>query len=152
MDDPAGRSRTGRLYGRLACVAVAGVIFGCGRGDLPELGTVTGTVTENGKPLADAWIEFEPEKGRLSAGRTDVEGKYTLEYTHDAEGAIVGSHTVKIGVGGQELAGAHTSAMRNAKLQVRRQVYEKKGVAVEVGDNTLDFEIAEGNEYEGGGQ
>ena len=40
---------------------------GCGEGapsDTPELGSVTGTVTMDGKPLANVTVTFEPETGK----------------------------------------------------------------------------------------
>lgn len=123
-------------------------MVGCGGpDDQPELGTVTGTITQNGKPLADAWVEFVPEKGRLSAGRTDAEGRYSLQYTFDAPGAKVGTHTVKIGVGGGQPAGGHSREAVAATA--RKQVFEKSGITVDSGENVLDFEITEGNEYQG---
>ena len=89
---------SGRLNpsGVLLCI-VALVIAGCGRSDLPELGSVSGTVTLNGSPLADAIVNFTPEQaGRPSTGQTDSSGQYTLIYVADAEGAVVGTHSVTI--------------------------------------------------------
>lgn len=131
---------------RFSIVFISGLIGCGGPGDRPELGTVSGTVTDGGEPLPNAWIEFEPEKGRLSAGRTDEEGAYSLQYTYDTEGAVVGRHTVKIGTGGDQME-SHSMAARNSTGRVRQQLYEATGIAVESGDNTLDFDISEGNEY-----
>ena len=77
----------------LLCVATF-LIAGCGRSDLPELGTVSGTVSLDGKPLADAIVNFTPEQGgRPSTGQTDTTGHYTLVYVADAEGAVVGTQS-----------------------------------------------------------
>ena len=60
----------------------------CGGGsDTPPLGTVTGVVTLDDKPLSDAEVTFQPEKGRPSLGKTDSEGNYTLVYTASDNGA-----------------------------------------------------------------
>jgi hypothetical protein len=78
----------------LAGVAIAGC--GGGPGDQPDLGYVEGTVKLDGKPLAGAKIYFQPEKGRMSEGKTDANGHYVLEYTTDTQGAKLGKHSVRI--------------------------------------------------------
>jgi hypothetical protein len=67
---------------------------GCGRGDLPPLGRVGGTVTLDGKPLAGVIINFKPEVGRMATATTDKDGKYELEYTYGNSGSKVGPSTV----------------------------------------------------------
>jgi hypothetical protein len=80
----------------LLCVAAASVA-GCGRSDIPELGTVTGTVMLNNQPLADAIVSFTPqESGRPSSAQTDATGRYSLIYVADVDGAIVGKHSVTV--------------------------------------------------------
>lgn len=74
----------------LACLA------GCGGSDGPELAEVYGYVKLDGQPLPGATVEFQPEQGSPSLGETDEEGYYTLKYTFDTDGAMVGRHTVKI--------------------------------------------------------
>ncbi len=69
---------------------------GCGRGNYPEVATVTGTVTLDGKPLEDAEITFAPKDGRASSGRTDAKGQYSLSYTKNIRGAVLGEHRVMI--------------------------------------------------------
>jgi hypothetical protein len=78
------------------CACAIWTMTGCGRSDLPELGSVTGTVTLQGKPLADAIVTFSPENGRPSKGTTDDSGRYELIYTQDAKGAMIGTHRVQI--------------------------------------------------------
>lgn len=83
---------------RTLLLLVGAVCFaGCGKSDLPELGEVSGVVTLDGAPLADAIITFTPSgAGRPSTARTDEDGHYELLYLADAPGALVGSHTVTI--------------------------------------------------------
>jgi len=69
---------------------------GCGRGNYPEVATVTGIVTLDGKPLEDAEITFAPKDGRASSGRTDARGQYALSYTKNIRGAVLGEHRVMI--------------------------------------------------------
>ena len=62
------------------------------------MGTVTGTVTYQGKPVVKAAVSFIPlEKGTLAAvGVTDGSGKYVLRSSGESEGAIVGTYQVTI--------------------------------------------------------
>lgn len=66
---------------------------------------VSGTVTLDGYPLADATLTFQPitEKGAAaqsgigSFGKTDQQGRYTLRLIQpDEPGALVGKHTVTL--------------------------------------------------------
>lgn len=88
------------LSGRIAatCLAVIALIglVGCGSGS--GVAPVSGTVTLDGQPLANALVSFYPqdEGKRFSTGTTDAAGHYELVYTNDQHGAAVGKHTVKI--------------------------------------------------------
>jgi len=58
------------------------VIFGCGDPNAPPLHPVSGTVTLDGKPLANAGVMFLPRgdtRGNACVGLTDPSGKYTLK-------------------------------------------------------------------------
>lgn len=134
----------GRRWAAVGASVVLLLVLGCGApDDQPELGEVSGTITKGGEPLADAWVEFLPKEGRLSAARTDANGKYVLNYTYEAPGAKVGTHTVKIGIGGK---GYDPTDYQSLGGQQRKLLLEKSGVTVKPGENTLDFEINEGNE------
>ena len=69
---------------------------GCSQGSGVELVPVEGVVTLDGKPVEGAEVLFRPESGRPSAGRTDAEGKYALNYTREEMGAVPGQHQVLI--------------------------------------------------------
>ena len=76
--------------------------IGCGAEESVKLAPVSGQVTLDGSPLADATVSFQPETigeeiSPSSFGRTDQEGQYTLEVVTDGEsGTIVGKHKVLI--------------------------------------------------------
>jgi hypothetical protein len=79
------------------------LILGCSSGT--KLAPVSGTVTLNGKPLAGASVNFEPqssgEKKSLEAplnstGKTNDKGEYSLETIKGQKGAVVGKHKVYI--------------------------------------------------------
>ncbi|MCS7239330.1 MAG: carboxypeptidase-like regulatory domain-containing protein [Thermoguttaceae bacterium] len=76
--------------------AVLAIIVGCGRSDLPPLGTVSGTVTLNGQPLEGVTVMFQPVQGRPSLGQTDANGAYELRYMAGVKGAVVGKHRVEV--------------------------------------------------------
>ena len=71
---------------------------GCASRDdsLPNLGEVSGTVTMNDKPLANASVSFESEGGQVSFGKTDEQGHYELNYRDGVMGAEVGTNKVRI--------------------------------------------------------
>lgn len=77
------------------------LVGGCGSS---KTAPVSGRVTLNGKPLANASITFAPigskgnqEPGPSSAGKTDADGRYTLELIgQDGRGAMIGRHKVMI--------------------------------------------------------
>ena len=80
-------------------IAVVAVAVGCGDGveDYPDMGTVTGTVTLDGKPLANAAVTFVPQGAtRLSSASTDSDGYYELVYSVSKNGAKTGEHKVRI--------------------------------------------------------
>ena len=75
------------------------IMAGCPGGTGVDMGAVTGTVTLDGAPLADATVEFQPNMetgGSPSYGSTDAAGEYELMFTFDKKGAMLGSHTVRI--------------------------------------------------------
>lgn len=84
----------------ITCVVV---LAGCGKGKKGptfDLTPVAGTITLDGKPLADAEVAFylqgTPPAGYYgSAARTDAEGKYQL-LTGVAHGAVPGNYKVTV--------------------------------------------------------
>jgi hypothetical protein len=75
-----------------------GFLAGCGGGEesAHETVVVTGTVTVNNSPVEGAIVSFHPEKGRVATGKTDSEGKYTLQTFKANDGATLGKHKVTI--------------------------------------------------------
>lgn len=69
--------------------------FGCGSSG-PEIAHVSGRVTMDGKPLANASLIFIPEDGRPAGARTDADGRYALNFTEGRRGAIPGKNVVRI--------------------------------------------------------
>ena len=99
-----------RLHSVAAFGLLAAGIAGCGGGG-PKYVKVSGTVTLDGKPLADAVVQFAPKgtkennsPGKSSSGYTDKDGHFVLKVSNeDKEGALVGTHVVRINMKGQEM-------------------------------------------------
>src|SRR5690242_5652638 len=83
------RLRVSFLWTVLAAAA------GCGPSG-PDIAHVSGRVTMDGKPLANATVVFIPEDGRPAGARTNAAGDYVLNFTEGRRGAIPGKNTVRI--------------------------------------------------------
>ena len=95
-------------WGRAAgCLFVAAAYFatsGCGqKEEIPELVSVTGKVTFQGQPLANASISFVPaDEDKESTlvvrphGQTDEQGQYELSWHGDHDGAPPGKYQVMV--------------------------------------------------------
>ena len=99
---------------------------------------VSGTVTLDGKPLADARVIFEPaEGGRASTGLTNAEGKYELIYIRKDKGAKLGPHLVRISVTNPDAANRELLPARyNAQTTLRADV--------KPGSNEINFTLTSG--------
>lgn len=84
-------------FGWLFSIVPILCLTGCGSSG-PALGTVTGTVTLDGKPVPAALVTFISKEadGTSSYGKTDANGKYQLEFTTERFGAMLGNHDVVI--------------------------------------------------------
>ena len=85
------------------CLTVIGAVLmlsvaGCpgSSADVPDLATVSGTVTMGGEPLGGALVEFMSAGGQIGSAVTDASGKYELAYKGDTKGAEIGENTVRI--------------------------------------------------------
>ena len=75
--------------------------WGCG--GTQKIANVSGKVTLDGKPLANATVTFQPfppegsiEAGEASIGKTNEKGEFTLTTLSGSKGAKVGKHHVLI--------------------------------------------------------
>jgi hypothetical protein len=109
-------------------------LIGCGRGNYPEVATVTGVVLLDGKPLEGAEVTFAPLEGRSSTGLTDHTGKYSLSYTKKVRGAVLGQHTVKISKVVQDFSKSPTK-YDAAVNQAQNNLLKSQGIPLVVGKN-----------------
>jgi hypothetical protein len=131
-------------------------LSGCGqRGDAPELGHVTGTVTLDGKPVYGTAIVFNPDNGRPARGRTDLDGKYELTYIRKTKGAKIGHNRVEIAPNeeDEEDAEEQANAGEDTSTPKRRRARDKVVIParyntkseleadVKPGENVFDFKL-----------
>ena len=113
----------------LCCLLLAG----CGSGH--DLGTVSGTVTYDGKPISGLIVNFVPDSGgRTSGGSTDSDGKFLLLYNPQNAGALVGKHEVRISVQGK---------LAKSLANSRGPVIVFKDIEVVSGSNEFDLKLEE---------
>jgi hypothetical protein len=123
------------------------VCLGCGKGDMPDLGQVEGTVTLDDAPLANAIVTFQPEHARPSYGKTDSSGHYELVYTDGNNGAVLGTHTVTIST---KADGDPDQGIKSAPETVpsKYNTTTELTATVEAGDNTADFKLESGGKID----
>jgi len=132
--------RAGLCVCLLAGLMIAATV-GCGDAG-PELGTVSGTVTLDAQPLADAYVEFQPAEGRASGGMTDAAGAYSLDFVAGEKGALPGEHTVRItteNVLTDPETGEPIDSPERAPAKYNQNTELK--ATVTTGSNTIDFAL-----------
>ncbi|WP_231753254.1 carboxypeptidase-like regulatory domain-containing protein [Rosistilla carotiformis] len=102
---------------------------------------MTGTVTLDGQPLADAVVSFQSkDAGRVASGATDAAGNYTIYLLNDIEGAPVGTNQVMIVTakpGDDAIPGSAKPEVLPAKYNAESEL----SADVQPGDNQFDFEL-----------
>lgn len=118
------------------------LLASAGCGGTYNLGQVDGTITLDGKPLAEAGVAFTPlnagAESPASSGLTDSDGKYSLSLVIDqTPGALVGQHKVVVSKGFESSSDVATPReLANASLPFHDFTFE-----VESGSNTADFNL-----------
>ncbi|QDU10816.1 carboxypeptidase-like regulatory domain-containing protein [Gimesia aquarii] len=132
---------------RLCCVlpiTMCVLLFFSGCSDSgPKVARVTGTVMMDGSPLADAIVSFEPTgPGRPSIGNTDANGYYRLQYTTDLDGALLGTHTVRIStkqfVYNEDVG---DDRPRPERVPPKYNIESSLNAIVESGGSEIDFDL-----------
>jgi hypothetical protein len=125
--------------GSLLALAVLFVV-GCGS-RTNKFAPVSGKVTMNNQPLANAIVTFSPiapegstQAGDSSAGKTNDKGEFTLESTKGVNGALVGKHNVSISLLKPDTGDGDNRPTR--KGWTKEQIPEKYS-----GKSTLTFDV-----------
>lgn len=131
-----------KLLSLVLCACVAFAVVGCGSGSefAGQTGEVTGTITLDGVPLADAEVTFNPtadDAGGSSSGTTDSEGKYELYILAEEKGAWLGEHEVLISKETSDEATEETVQVVPPHYNERTEL----SATVEEGDNVCDFAL-----------
>jgi hypothetical protein len=115
------------------------LLVGCNTPEHPDVGRVSGVITLNGQPLAEATVMFQPTQGRASIATTDSAGKYSLTYLDGVPGALLGTHKVIIRT---EIPG-EDGQPPIAKEKLPKKYHELTELTAEVkkGSNTFNFEL-----------
>jgi hypothetical protein len=134
-------------------VGVALVLaLGCGSGK--QFAPVSGKVTLNGQPLANATVSFQPiaEAGSVEAapgstGKTNEKGEYSLTASDGKYGAWVGKHRVRISALQEQVGGGDQRPPRGGWPQadkVPRRYNDESKETVQVlpsGTDKADFNL-----------
>ena len=136
MDKRPIRSKAN--YVLLAILLVLPGYLGCQRHDGPELATVSGTVSLDGKPLEGATVHFQPKSGRPSYGRTDETGRYAMGYSLERSGVTLGEHVVIIRT---VLEDEHGQVVRKEFLPKKYHDATTLSAVVEDKTNVIDFDL-----------
>lgn len=114
-----------------------------------DLGRVSGTVTLDGEPLAEATIVFQPATGRPSFAVTDNSGRYELQYSAATKGAKLGRHQVQISTyqeGDPAVEEPEFQEPKPERVPARYNVNAadnpELSVEVTAGSNTIDFSLS----------
>ena len=118
----------------ITCLLALGVV-GCGGGDSFPIAPVTGKVTLNGQPLADARVIFHStsagkDVGPDSGGLTDAQGNYSLTTVDGRTGATVGTNSVRIST--LKMAESENKSLKDANRFIRMRHGESVAVPEKV--------------------
>ena len=123
----------------LSLVAICFSISITGCGGNSDLASVTGKITFDDKPLADAFVVFSPTSaGTTSYGRTNSAGEYEMVFSDNEKGAWLGENIVRITTGD---VGTGSSS---AKKEILPSVYNVNSTlrqTVEKKTNRFDFDL-----------
>jgi hypothetical protein len=126
----------------LAFLTVAVAIAGCGGESQVDLAPVTGTVTQDEKPVSGASVMFNLQGGggSPSGGETDASGHFELKFNDGRPGAIPGKHGVTISIPGAELPapeGGDEEPDREPGEEFHKEAEVKAG-----GENNFTFDVS----------
>lgn len=127
----------------------AATLAGCGGGQPDGVAPVSGRVTLGGQPLSGAIVTFLPvqQGASTSLGRTDDEGRFTLLYGGNIQGAQVGQHRVTITTfsrGNPDADPPRPASAEKVPAQYNRDTTLTADVVA--GKNTIDFDLQPGGQ------
>ena len=138
----AGRSR-------LLLIAALGLSLpACGSSG-PPMGSVSGKITYQGKPVTQGAVTFSSTtpSGRNATGQIDPGGYYTVQTENPGDGALVGDYAVTIYAHDEPVLDYIPKTPVKPKLLVPEK-YEKVATSglkasVKGGSNTFNFDLTD---------
>lgn len=120
-------------------------LVGCGE-TRTDLGTVSGTISLDGKNLEDAQVEFAPTsaEGTTSYGKTDSNGRYSMTMSRDVEGAALGNNVVRITTA-DVIEQDGEEVVVKEKLPAKYNTNSELTADVQPGANAFDFQLETGS-------
>lgn len=132
------------IWWKLTVVSL--LLAGSGCGGNADVSDVTGLVTLDGQPLANARIAFvSKDGGNTILGRTDDQGRYKLFYTGDVKGAPQGEYSVRITTAEEGDPDAEPPIPASPeKLPPKYHADTELTATVTAGKQEIDFELKSG--------
>ncbi len=123
-----------------SCLLLSVLLLTAGCQSGQDFSSVSGQVTMDGKPLADAIVAFDPGSGnRPAIGTTDADGQYQLQYTANQMGTAPGSYTVRISSAASQGEG---QPQRRSPIPTKYNEQSELTVEVTPGTNrNVNFEL-----------
>ena len=138
---------------RSRLLVLLGLVAAAGCGGPYRVASVSGKVRLDGKPLSGAWVHFAPvgskdnkTPGPTAHGKTDSDGRFTLQIDPEHPGAVVGRCRVFISLrpGGGAGGAQPDAGGRIGKELLPRRYNEETELTFEVpreGTTRADFEL-----------
>ncbi|MFZ5831735.1 MAG: hypothetical protein ACOY3P_16735 [Planctomycetota bacterium] len=135
--------QTGVLIRRAWLASLLCLAAGCGPSEY-ETVPVSGRVTLDGKPLPDVGITFvplapntrSPNVGPGSLGKTDGEGRYTLQTVKGDRGAVPAEHVVRM-----SMSSVDSHASSGDELATLRAAGDRRTLPRKAEDGSLHFQV-----------
>lgn len=148
---PQISSRSGLLGKSIILLAVSLGICGCSgevnlkpEGSTAEVAQTIGTVTFQGKPLANAIVEFHPQgEGVPGTGTTEENGRFAISTFSNKDGATKGFHAVTVMVApqGPMVPGLEEEYLKDSPIPRKYADASKTPLVVEVKESGNNFDL-----------
>ena len=132
----------------LVAALLISVLVGCNR--RPRVAPVSGVVKYEGQPLEFGAIMTQPAQGQPARGMIQSDGSFVLSTFDEGDGAIVGTHKVRISCYEAQRDGMQASEgeISLGKLLIPRKytLYDQSGLTLEVandGNDQVIFELTD---------
>ena len=133
---------------RVLALGGGAFLAGCGAESGPELAYVTGVVTLDNQPLANAHIVFQPvgDNASPSVADTTHEGEFELSFTRNRQGAMIGEHHVRITTETVLTDDSGQETVVPERLPASYHQQSQRRYQIEPGDNHFKIELQSSGE------